>query len=301
MTRLALAGLVLSFCAVRPAFAADAKLAVNERMLSASSTYASYTPARAFDGDLGQNTGWCAAGGEKRSWLAIDLGGAHRLSRVRVFPDRYDAANSPGDSFLSRFRVEVFADGAWKPASGLVETPAETWYEVAVDVTTQKLRVWAESEGNSPQIKEIELFEAPRSPPGKVQVRESMLSASSTYNGFTPATAFDGNMSQNSGWCAAGGDKRAWLAIDFGREVSLKRVRVFPDRFDAKNNPGDSFLDRFRVEAFNGGKWTPVSALVATPQETWYETAVSVTAQKVRVWAESDGNSPQVKEIELYE
>jgi len=305
----------------------EQKIAITADMLSASSSYASYVPITAFDGDMSQNSGWSAAGGEQKAWLAVDFGTARAIGRVRVFPDRY-ISTDPSYAYLDRFRVDVWGGSDWIAASALISTPEEKWYEVNVNTTTQKLRIWAESDGNGPQIKEIEIYgpgcgavpvgmdagavaDAARpadvARPGidsgcleqKIAITADMLSASSSYSSYVPITAFDGDMSQNSGWSAAGGEQKAWLAVDFGTARAIGRVRVFPDRY-ISTDPSYAYLDRFRIDVWGGSDWIAASALISTPEEKWYEVNVSTTTQKLRIWAESDGNGPQIKEIEIY-
>ena len=308
--------------------AGDEKLTITAAMLSASSSYSSYVPMTAFDGDMSQNSGWTASGGEQKGWLAVDFGTARQVSRVRVFPDRY-ISTDPSYSYLDRFRVDVWGSAGWVAATALVSTPEEKWYEVSVNASSQKLRIWAESDGNSPQIKEIEIYAACNAAPigidaavstdaagpadvaqpvldaacvaadEKMAVTADMLSASSSYSSYVPITCFDGDMSQNSGWCASGGEQKAWLAIDFGTAQQVSRVRVFPDRY-ISTDPSYSYLDRFRVDIWVGTGWVAASDLISTPEEKWYEVNVNASTQKLRIWAESDGNGPQIKEIEIY-
>jgi hypothetical protein len=138
----------------------------------------------------------------------------------------------------------------------------------------------------------------------EITVLESMLNASSFYDGYTPIKSFDHDFSQNSGWCAEGGQKNGWIVVDFGTAKELTRVMVFPDRYIA-TDPSYSYLDRFRVDVWKDGAWLPMSTLISTPEamglETWHEVPLNVMTDKVRIWAESDGNGPQIKEIEIYE
>jgi hypothetical protein len=138
----------------------------------------------------------------------------------------------------------------------------------------------------------------------QINVQESMLVASSVYDGYTPIKSFDHDFSQNSGWSAEGGQKNSWIVVDFGTAKELTRVRVIPDRYIA-TDPSYSYLDRFRVDVWKDGAWLPMSPLISTPEamglETFHEVALNVTTNKVRIWAESDGNGPQIKEIEIYE
>ncbi len=134
----------------------------------------------------------------------------------------------------------------------------------------------------------------------KVTVTAGMLSASSVYADYTPIRAFDGVMSQNTGWCAAGGVRQAWLAVDFGTPRHIAYVQVFPDRYIA-GDTAYGYLDRFRVEIPSNDTWQAVTPLIATPQEQWYSADVNFATAQLRFWCESDGNGPQVKEIEIYE
>lgn len=133
------------------------KIPVTFDMLEASSIYNGYTPIKAFDGDLGQNTGWCASGGQKTAWLSVDFKSLKRISSVRLMPDRYKTEDRT-NSYLSAFRVEVWEQDTWKPVSDLMITSVEEWYQVSIGKDVRKLRFWCESTGNGPQIKEIEIF-----------------------------------------------------------------------------------------------------------------------------------------------
>jgi hypothetical protein len=140
----------------------------------------------------------------------------------------------------------------------------------------------------------------PTDVPDWIEVKESMLTASSTYDGYTPITSFDTDLSENSGWCAKGGQKKGWIVVDFGTVKDLTRVKVVPDRHIA-TDPSDSYLDRFRIDAWIDNSWHPMSSLISTPDETWYEVPLKVSTDKIRIWAESDGNGPQIKGIKIQE
>ena len=98
----------------------------------------------------------------------------------------------------------------------------------------------------------------------KMTVTPDMLSASSTYDGYTPSTCFDGDLTENHGWCASGGDRDAWLAMDFGTSRLVTRVRVIPDRYIA-SDPSYSYLDSFHVEIWEGGTWVGASSETRFP------------------------------------
>jgi hypothetical protein len=140
----------------------------------------------------------------------------------------------------------------------------------------------------------------PTMPMVEIEVKESMLTASSTYNGYTPLTSFDTDLSQNSGWSAAGGEKNGWIVVDFGTVKNITRIEVIPDRYSA-SAPSYSYLDRFRIDAWIDNSWHPMSSLISTPDESWYEVPLKASTDKIRIWAESDGNGPQIKGIKIYE
>jgi hypothetical protein len=141
-----------------PVAAGESLVTVNASMLSASSSYDGYTPITSFQGDQGENTGWCAAGGQQQAWLAVDFGANLFLTRFRLVPDRY-IATDPGYSYLDSFILDLWQGGAWVPASGLISTPAEIWYEVTLNTNTTRLLISAYSGGNGPQIKEVEIYQ----------------------------------------------------------------------------------------------------------------------------------------------
>ncbi len=134
----------------------------------------------------------------------------------------------------------------------------------------------------------------------EIDVKESMLTASSTYDGYTPLTSFDIDLSQNSGWCVEGGENNGWIVVNFGTVKNLTRISVIPDRYIAADS-SYSYLDRFRIDAWIDNLWHPMSSLVSTPDESWYEVPLKVSTDKIRIWAESDGNGPQIKGIKIYE
>ncbi|MFZ2958860.1 MAG: discoidin domain-containing protein [Candidatus Ozemobacteraceae bacterium] len=134
----------------------------------------------------------------------------------------------------------------------------------------------------------------------KIKVTSSMLKASSIYNGYTPLKAFDGDFRKNSGWCAAGGIRKAWLIIDFKIEMEIDSLRLQPDRFNAKDK-SSSYLTAFSVDIWKNNSWSPISNLISTPLETWFNVPIKKKTQKLRILCETTGNSPQVKEIEIFE
>ncbi len=136
------------------------KLAITADMLAASSIYNGYTPIKAFDGDFGQNSGWCSSGGQKTGWLSVDLKAMKFVDHVRLQPDRY-MATDPSNGYLSAFRVEVWENESWQAVGDMIPTPREEWYTVRLGRNLRKLRFWCESTGNGPQIKEMEIYGNP--------------------------------------------------------------------------------------------------------------------------------------------
>lgn len=134
----------------------------------------------------------------------------------------------------------------------------------------------------------------------KINITSGMLTASSTYDGYTPITAFDGNFSNNTGWCASGGQKTGWIIVDFKGERNITNLRLQPDRWVATDS-GSSYLSAFRIDIWANNSWQSISPLIQTPKEKWYSVDINKKVGKIRVWCESTGNGPQVKEIEIYQ
>ncbi|MGA2174089.1 MAG: discoidin domain-containing protein [Verrucomicrobiota bacterium] len=157
-TPVALAFLTALALPCLPVAAGETLVAVDASMVSASSWYDGYTPITSFEGDQGENTGWCAAGGQQEAWLEVDFGTNLFLTRFRLVPDRY-IATDPSYSYLDSFILDISQGGAWVAASDQISTPEEVWYEVTLNTNTTGLRILAYSSGNGPQIKEVEIYQ----------------------------------------------------------------------------------------------------------------------------------------------
>ena len=206
------------------------KIKITEDLLSASSVYNGYTAIKAFDGDLGQNSGWCAAGGTKTGWIVVDFKTPRNVAHLQLQPDRYIAAD-PSTSFLSAFRVDVWENGVWQAVGSLIPTPREEWYKVNIGKSLQKLRIWCESTGNGPQVKEIEIYEyASVGESAAANIAKgrpaSQSSRSSWSNANDPQGAVDGIKNGSFGF-HTDNEVNPWWQVDLGSVFMLGEIRVF--------------------------------------------------------------------------
>ncbi len=118
-----------------------APIALKLRAAKGSSTFGSFTPAKAIDGIISDDSRWVSQKSSAPAWLELDLGGAQKLAGIHLYSG-YQNTNA-----LQKFVVQCWRDGQWHdiPSAAFENNRATALaipFDDTVDVTTDKLRLW---------------------------------------------------------------------------------------------------------------------------------------------------------------
>jgi len=118
-----------------------APMALTLRAARASSTLGSFTPAKAIDGVISDDSRWVSQKSSAPAWLELDLGGTHKLAGIHLYSG-YQNTNA-----IQKFVVQFWRDGQWRdiPSATFENNRATALaipFDDTVDVTTDKLRLW---------------------------------------------------------------------------------------------------------------------------------------------------------------
>lgn len=111
------------------------------RSAKASSTFAGFTPAKAIDGVVSDDSRWVSQKSSVPAWLELELGGTQKLAGIHLYSG-YQNTNA-----LQKFVVQFWREGQWRDIpSAMFENNRATALAISfddtVDVTTDKLRLW---------------------------------------------------------------------------------------------------------------------------------------------------------------
>jgi len=87
------------------AAAAPAVMPLKPKAASASSEIPKYPPANAIDGKVSDTSRWVSEHSDQPAWLAIDLGGIHKLAGVHLF------TGFGSKDVIESFRIEFWSGG----------------------------------------------------------------------------------------------------------------------------------------------------------------------------------------------
>jgi hypothetical protein len=107
----------------------------------ASSVFAGFTPAKAIDGLISDDSRWVSQKSSAPAWLELELGGTHKLAGIHLYSG-YQNTNA-----LQNFVVQFWSAGKWRdiPSATFENNRATALaipFDDTVDVTTDKLRLW---------------------------------------------------------------------------------------------------------------------------------------------------------------
>ena len=81
--------------------------------------------------------------------------------------------------------------------------------------------------------------------PGCISMGKMAFASGAWSRGYSAEKAFDGDM--RTRWGAPKGARKAWISVDFGREMEFQKILVFESPWNR--------VKRFRLEYKKGGKW----------------------------------------------
>lgn len=107
---------------------------------------------------------------------------------------------------------------------------------------------------------------------------------------FGPEMAFDND--PESRWATDGGTRQAWIAVDFGRPLTVQRVRI-EEAYAGR-------VKRFELQSRHGSDWKTVFA--GTGLGAWFQQRFEpVTAQEFRLNIMEATDGPTIADIEFFE
>jgi len=242
-------------------------------------------------------------------WLQLDLGRAEAFDAVVLVPVdvAYGVHPGPGFGFPPRFRVEVSDDAAFSeprllaayddadfPNPGnapvFLSTPGAAGRFIRITAT----RLWPRDDLALFALGEVFVFCK-----GLNIGARANVTASDAYNNaptWEPANATDGQSmlgapvevtpAPGNGWharMAHSADTAKWVQVDFGSEMPIDEVRLYPARpkdFPARR--GFGFPPRFRVEASNDADFSQPVMLFDQTQSDYVNPAENPVVIPVR-------------------
>ncbi len=126
-------------------------LALN-KTASASETYSTFTPNKAFDGSTGTGSYWAAPTTTLTQWLQVDLGSVQSVSRARVHW-------STGTNFAKSYEIQYLSGSTWTTAWSTTAGTAGLREITFPAVSAQSWRIRATAKnGSYYTVYEFELF-----------------------------------------------------------------------------------------------------------------------------------------------
>lgn len=121
--------------------------------VTASSSSGAYTPEKAVDGIINDDSRWVAKGGGTPMWIELKLDGPHKIAGLHLY-----SGYKNGDP-IRQFVVQFWGDETWQDVPSAVfeknkETALAIPFDATVTVNTDRLRLLIK-DGDSARVKEI--------------------------------------------------------------------------------------------------------------------------------------------------
>ena len=246
----------------------------------ASSTYSTFTPAKAIDGDTGTN--WSATG-NNRHWLEVDLGSVQAFSKVRFYQgaagEEYEVWTSP-DGFM------------WDKVADSTAVADDDWTEFRFHPVEARYVLMRHSVGNDwGNAAEVEVWmeDAYTAFTGGTRVRRylagSDFTAGSTGGASASSTYSAADVDEpphlqgyNEGgtadkWLSNGVAEGEWWKWDLGQAVPISRILVYSDNNSTVDFTPEVSTDDSAWDAFDTAR---VGVSTLTTPITFTDTEVSV-------------------------
>jgi hypothetical protein len=319
---------------------ANAALADNGGVATASSSYnANYPVSAVNDGDR-KGVNWAAGGGWNDAtvntypdWVQVEFSTSQTINEIDVFTIQDNFANPIGPTLTTQFsqygvtdfEVQYWTGSTWADVpNGNVTGNRNVWRQFTfANITTSKIRVLVNNAlGGYSRIVEIEAY-TPSLPPSPLNValavNGGVPTASSTSNGNCPVTAVNNGDRKGLNWGAGGGWNDGtgnsfpdWVQIDFTTTQTINEIDVFTIQ-DNWSNPSTPTLSMqfsqygvtdFEVQYWTGSTWADVpNGNVTGNRNVWRQfTFANITTSKIRVLVNNGltGYS-RITEVEAYQ
>jgi hypothetical protein len=278
-----------------PGQVANAALASNGGVASASSSFGSGFPVAAVNNGERAGANWSNGGGwadgtidTYPDWVQIDFNGPKTIDRVVVYTlqDNWQAPVEPTDSMtftqygIVNFTVQGWDGAAWVTLGTVSGNNLVKRNVTFAATTTTKIRVQVTYALSSvSRITEVEAWTASGAPAESNLALASygaVASASSVYGSGFPVSAVNNGERAGANWTAGGGWADAtidsypdWVQIDFNSAKTVNRVVVYTlqDNWQAPVEPTGSMtftqygIVDFTVQGWDGAAWVTLGTV----------------------------------------
>lgn len=258
---------------------------------TASSTYSSYSAAKAVDGDTG--TRWAQqTGAPDPSWLKVDLGASYRLDRVQT----------SAFAFLGlgvKYRIEYSLDDAtWSTYAD--HTAGYTTPGMDIDteiVDARYVRVtFTATQGQGGSVSELQVFGSPTPVVLENLAQGKTATASSTYSAsYAASKAVDGDAGTR--WAQqTGAADPSWLQVDLGAAHLVHRTETSAFLYSGL---GVKYKIEYSLDGASWSSYVDRTAAFTTPDVDTSDAAVSARYMRI-TFTVTQGQGGSVFEFKVF-
>jgi alpha-L-fucosidase len=120
---------------------------------------------------------------------------------------------------------------------------------------------------------------------------ENLLAKEHVHRGDTTEAALDGD--QETFWSAPAGSHHALLEVDFAKPITFDRTLVMEWLNDGQH------IERFRIEAWIGGRWSPFIEGLAIGHKR-IDRFAPVTASRIRLNILASSAAAHIREFQVF-
>ena len=280
-------------------------LALNTTATASSTCASGQEAAKAVDGSA--TTDWCGTTTNRQAWLQLDLGQSRTIDRWVV-----DHAASNGESTdynTKDFRLQssTSSSGPWTDRDTVTgntanrtdrrftPVPARYWRILVTDPT----QVTTDS---SARIYGVKLYTSTSTIGDLAQGKTATASSTCNTTSETAAKALDA--SSTTKWCGFVSNGLAWLQVDLGRAVSVKRWVVRHAHYGGETASYNTKDFALEYATSNDGPWTQFDAVTGNTADSTDRTATATSARywrlKVTAPTQTTNTAARIYALELY-
>ncbi|MBV1854189.1 ThuA domain-containing protein [Catellatospora tritici] len=233
----------------------------------ASSTENAGTPASAAVDGSG-TTRWASAFSDPQ-WIYVDLGSTKTINQVKLtweaaYGSAYQIQTSNDAATWTTIRSVTGGDGGTDDLTGLTGSGRYVRVYGTTRATAYGYSLWS-----------FEVYGGGSTPPTSTNVAlNKPVTASSTENAGTPATAVVDGATTGARWSSAFSDPQ-WIRIDLGSTMPISRVRLFWEA---------AYGSAYQVQTSNDGTtWTTIRSVTGGDGGTDDLTGLTGSGRYVRI------------------
>ncbi len=273
---------------------------------TASSTCATGEEAgKAVDGSA--TTKWCGTTTGRQAWLQLDLGQARTIDRWLVDHAGSNSESATLNTKDFRLQSAASATGPWVDRDTVTGntanrtdrrlTPvAARWWRILI---TDPTSVTADS---AARIYAVNLYTSTGNSGDLAQGKPATASSSCNTTTEIPARAVDA--SATTKWCGFVTNGEAWLQVDLGRAVSVKRWVVRHSAYGGENAAWNTKDFALEYASSATGPWTQRDSVTGNTAASTDRTTTATSARywRLRITAptQTTDRAARIYALELY-